>query len=114
MSSLINKALKVFQQPDLTIQYVLPLKGMLLENEQYKLPPAFLMEMMELNEKLVEEDASSFKQEISGLEKTLYEEVKSIVENYNVSISSIEKLLTLKEYYFKRKYLYRILDRIGD
>jgi len=113
-SSLINKALKTLQQADQTIQYVLQLKGLLSENEKYELPPAFLMEMMELNEKLVEEDADSFKKEVTGLEDELYNEVKDIIENYDDDTITTEKLLKTKEYYFKKKYLHRILDRIAD
>ncbi len=48
-SSLVNKAFKVFNQPDELIKYVLQLKGLLEEEEKYVLPPAFLMEIMELN-----------------------------------------------------------------
>ena len=113
-SSLINKALKTFQQPDQTIQYVLRLKGLLSENEKYELPPAFLMEIMELNEKLVEEDADSFKKEVTGLEDELYSEVKDIIENYDDDTVTTKMLLKIKEYYFKKKYLHRILDRIDD
>lgn len=113
-SSLINKALKVLQNPDQTIQYVLQLKELVMENEKYELPPGFLMKMMELNEKLVEEDLQTFKQEVAGLENVLYEEVGDIIKNYNNDTITIEKLLKLKEYYFKKKYLHRILDRISD
>ncbi|MBC7888597.1 MAG: Fe-S protein assembly co-chaperone HscB [Ferruginibacter sp.] len=113
-SSLVNKALKVLQQPDQTIQYVLQLKGLLTENEPYKLPPAFLMEMMELNEKLAAEDTVTFKLEVAAVEKELYVEVKDTIEKYNDTGISTEKLLKLKEYYFKKKYLQRILDRMDD
>lgn len=113
-SSLINKALKTLQHPDQTIQYVLQLKGLLKENEQYKLPPAFLMEMMELNEKLVEEDPATFRQEVAELENELYSAVKDIIENYHNDLITTEKLLKIKEYYFKKKYLHRILDRMDD
>ena len=113
-SSLANKALKVLQQPDLTIQYLLQLKGLLTENEKYALPPDFLMEMMELNEKLTEVDPETFKQEVAALETEQYEVVKDIVENYNDTTIKQDQLLKIKEYYFKKKYLHRILDRIDD
>lgn len=113
-SSLVNKALKILQQPDQTIQYVLQLKGLLTENEPYKLPPDFLMEMMDLNEKLLEEDPETFRQDIDGLENDLYEAVKDIIENYQHDSITTENLLKIKEYYFKKKYLHRILDRLAD
>ena len=108
-SSAINKALKVLKNEDETIKYVLQLKGLLEEEEKYALPPAFLMEMMELNENL---EASGSKQEAQNYINELYNEVKGIIENYDDTTISQEALLKLKEYYYKKKYLQRILDRI--
>jgi molecular chaperone HscB len=108
ISSQLNKALKVLKNQDQTIKYVLQLKNLLEEEEKYPLPPAFLMEMMELNEEL---SADSTKQ-IEELETALYNEVAVIIENYNDATSTAAELLKLKEYYFKKKYLQRILDRL--
>ena len=113
-SAQINKGLKVLQQQDATIQYVLKLRGLVSEDEKYSLPPDFLMEMMELNEKLEEEDSQSLKKEVSLFENSLLEQVEDIIENYDNDSISIEKLEKLKEYYFKKKYLQRILDKIVD
>jgi molecular chaperone HscB len=108
-SSMVNKALKIFRNPDETIKYVLQLKGLLEEEEKYQLPPAFLMEMMELNEGLGENSAA----EIEALEKSLYAEVSMIIEKYDDSTTGTPELLKVKEYYYKKKYLQRILDRIN-
>ena len=113
-SAQINKGLKVLQQQEATIQYVLQLRGLVSEDEKYVLPPDFLMEMMELNEKLEEQDPETFTKELAQLEDTLHEQVKDIIENYHNDSISGEKLEKLKEYYFKKKYLKRILDRIAD
>ena len=50
----LNKAFKTFQNPDETIKYVLQLKSLLEEEEKYQLPPDFLMEVLEINEKLMD------------------------------------------------------------
>ncbi|MEO6229851.1 MAG: Fe-S protein assembly co-chaperone HscB [Ferruginibacter sp.] len=113
-SSMINKALKTLQKPQETIKYVLQLKGLIEDEEKYQLPPGFLMEMMELNEKLLEEDAEEFRREVDVLESTLYSEVQNIIENYNDQTVTNDELLKVKEYYFKKKYLQRILDRLDD
>lgn len=110
ISSLLNKALKVFKNREETIKYVLQLKGLLEEEEKYQLPPGFLMEMMELNEELTEDSVS----QIAAIEQDIYKPVHAIIENYNDSTISEADLLKLKEYYYKKKYLLRILDRIGD
>ena len=113
-SALLNKAWKTFQSPDATIKYVLQEKGLMEEEEKYQLPPDFLMDMMEMNEKLLEEDPDDFRKEVEGIAQSLYDEIKNIVENYDDVTVSTDDLLKIKEYYFKKKYLYRILDRLDD
>jgi molecular chaperone HscB len=108
ISSQLNKALKIFKNQDQTIKYVLQLKELLEEEEKYQLPPAFLMDMMELNEELSENSAK----QVQELEDLLYSEVKHIIENYDDVTATTADLLKLKEYYFKKKYLQRILDRL--
>ena len=107
ISSRLNKALKVFKNREETIKYVLQLKGLLEEEEKYQLPPAFLMEMMELNEELSEGSPA----QIAAIEQELYSSIQPIIENYNDAATSTADLLKLKEYYYKKKYLQRILDR---
>lgn len=116
MSSNVNKAYKTFQNKEETIKYVLQLKGLLEEEEKYQLPPDFLMDMMELNEQLADakmkEDlttTSTVKSTIKNKEEEIYEPVKVIIESYKEDITNTEELLKVKEYYFKKKYLNRIL-----
>lgn len=109
ISTQLNKALKILKNEDETIKYVLQLKGLLEEEEKYKLPPDFLMEMMELNEELDNNTAKK----IEALEADLYSEVKPVLENYKDTNNNTPGLLKLKEYYYKKKYLHRILDRLN-
>ena len=108
-SAAANKALKIFKNEDETIKYVLQLKGLLEEEEKYQLPPEFLMEMMELNEELSEDSP----QQVAALETQLHRDVEPIIETYDDAAITNDHLLRLKEYYYKKKYLHRILDRIG-
>ena len=64
--------------------------------------------MMELNEELDENSAKK----VQELEDHLYKEVESIIENYDDATATHADLLKLKEYYFKKKYLQRILERL--
>jgi molecular chaperone HscB len=107
-SSQINKALKVLKNGDETIKYVLQLKNLLEEDEKYQLPPDFLMEVMELNEELSEGSHG----QINALENEILTPVKSIISNFNDTATTTEELLKVKEYYYKKKYLQRILDRL--
>ncbi|MCW3080799.1 iron-sulfur cluster co-chaperone HscB C-terminal domain-containing protein [Segetibacter sp.] len=116
VSSQINKAFKVFQNKDETIKYVLQLKGLLEEEEKYNLQPDFLMEMMDLNEQMMEatmqgdeEATGKLKTTVAEAEAEIYEPVKEIIEEYEEGKTTTEELLRVKEYYYKKKYLNRIL-----
>lgn len=114
-SSMINRGYKVFSNEDDTIKYVLELKELLTDNEKYDLPPDFLMEMMEINETLAEPQDSEMEEmetKMSQMQNQLYQSVQNIVENYNDDITTNEQLLVVKDYYYKKKYLERILERL--
>ncbi|MDI9364105.1 MAG: iron-sulfur cluster co-chaperone HscB C-terminal domain-containing protein [Flavobacterium sp.] len=118
-TSLLNKAFKVFNNKDETLKYVLQLKGLLENEEKYRLAPDFLMEMMALNEALMdakmdadEEKVASCKLQVASLENELYENIKSIIEHFKDGVSTQEALLQVKDYYFKKKYLSRILASV--
>ena len=114
-SSMVNKGFKTFKDPDSTIKYVLELKGLLQEEEKYELPPDFLMEMMELNESLMDDDILNIEEtetKIFQLQKTLYDEVQTIIEDYTEDRTTEAQLLQVKDYYYKKKYLKRILERL--
>jgi molecular chaperone HscB len=109
-SSLVNKAYKTFKDTDLTIQYFLQQKNLIEEGEQYKLPPDFLMEVLELNE--MKMDGASLEQvqeKALKMGSDLLEEVRSLLENYDDSKASEADWLRIKDYYYKKKYIDRLL-----
>ena len=109
LSSMANKALKTFQNPDSTIKYVLQLKGLLEEEEKYQLAPAFLMEVMELNELKMEGDNDeALQQRTQQLQSEIYESIQPILENYKDGTTPENDLLKVKEYYYMKKYLDRL------
>jgi molecular chaperone HscB len=119
ISSMVNKAYKTFRNQDETIKYVLQQKGILEDDEKYQLPPDFLMDVMELNEQLQDAKAESDTDKlhkvntaISNMQQEIFEPVQSIINDYNGATSPIEELQPVKEYYFKKKYLDRILATI--
>jgi molecular chaperone HscB len=118
-SAMVNKAFKTFSRTDDTIKYVLELKGLLTENEKYNLPPDFLMEMMEMNEAVAEAEfdpaeKSKALQQVLQLEKNLYQPVQAIIEMYSEGVTTESELLQVKEYYFKKKYLARLKQQLGE
>ena len=110
LSSQVNKAFKTFQSPDETIKYVLQLKGLLEEEEKYVLPPVFLMEVLELNE--MKMDGASQKEiteKTNELQQEIYNEIETVIDNYNDATTTADELKKVKEYYYKKKYLDRLL-----
>lgn len=119
ISAQLNKAYKTFQDTDETIKYTLQLKGLLEEEEKYQLPPGFLMEVLEINEKLMDmEDDPAGKDRIQlaigNMQLAIYDPVKDIIENYREGITTEKDLLNIKEYYFKKKYLQRIQQQLHE
>ncbi len=116
MSALVNKAYQTLQNQDLLVKYVLKEAGLLEEDEKYQLSPDFLMEVMDLNEQLMDADEpetkTAIKTAIDQLNTQIYEPVKATLENHPGNTLTQEKLLQVKEFYFRKKYLDRILAEL--
>ena len=116
MSALVNKAYQTLQNQDLLVKYVLKESGLLEEEEKYQLSPDFLMEVMDLNEQLMDADEpetkTAIKTAIDQLNTQIYEPVKATLENHPGNTLTQEKLLQVKEFYFRKKYLDRILAEL--
>ncbi len=115
-SSQVNKAYKIFRNPGETIKYVLQLHGLLEEEEKYQLPGSFLAEMLDLNEQLMEAELdgnaagkANLQQSVKEMEASVYAPVKDIIEHYEEGTTTEQELLQVKDYYYKKKYLSRIL-----
>lgn len=122
LSTLNNKAFQVLNDPQKRIHYILSLKGLLEEGENYKLPQSFLMEMMEVNEALMdlqfdpdEARMSQVKQEIDNIEASLHQELESLAAAYDHQNSDAQEttLLSIKDLYYRSKYLYRIRESLS-
>ncbi len=115
----INKAHKIFQDQDSLIRYVLELKGLIQDEEKYVLKPTFLTEVMDINEQLMEVEMEpsdiileKIEDDTNELLNKIYGDVESVIEGYKEGISEEEELLRVKDYYYRKKYLKRILDKI--
>ena len=112
-SSLVNMAYKVFLNPDETIKYVLMSKGLLEEEEKYQLSPDFLMEVLDLNEQALDvseqADTDRLTNTIANFQKQIYEPVEAVITDYKEGITTEKELLQVKEYYYRKKYLDRIV-----
>lgn len=120
MAAINNDAWKTLGNSDATMAYILKLHGLLEEEEKYSLPPAFLMEMMELNEAVsqyeMEADNAQLKEQalqaIQEQKAAWQAGVQPLIEKYDAEGGDKALLLQVKDYYFRKKYLLRIQQRI--
>jgi len=113
LSSAVNKAYAIFKDDQKTIAYYLQTKGFLEEEEKYNLPADFLMEMMEVNELLDDGEIPKVKVLIADTEAQMDLQFHQIVADSAEKIAESD-ILKIKDYYFRKKYLRRILDRLND
>jgi len=119
-SSMVNKAYKTFLNEDETIKYVLQIKALVEEEEKYNLAPDFLMEVMDINEQLMDAESgdggalANSEAQTKILLNDIYDEVRPVVENYKEGITTNAEMLRVKDYYYKKKYLQRILGKIAQ
>jgi molecular chaperone HscB len=110
LSSMVNKAYRTFKSKDLTLQYFLQMKGLIEEGEQYKLPSDFLMEVMDLNELKMDGAApDEINRKAQMLEEEIFSEIKPLLESYEDQKATQTDLLKIKDYYYKKKYIDRLL-----
>jgi molecular chaperone HscB len=119
-AALINDAYKTLSDPDKTMAYVLRMHHLLEDEEKYNLPPDFLMDMMELNESVSDyEDAP----EKESLKNQAHQALVAQLDQWNAAIQPLltafeqaedkePVLLKIKDFYFRKKYLLRIRERL--
>ncbi|MFN0083302.1 MAG: Fe-S protein assembly co-chaperone HscB [Ferruginibacter sp.] len=112
-SAAINKGFNIFSNKEKTIEYFLQLNGVITADEKYHLPPDFLMEMMDLNEAIDEKDAA-IQTKIDEFENGLDADIADLISVERSAVLDENDLKKLKAYYYKKKYLKRILDRLDD
>lgn len=122
LSTLNNKAFQMLNDSQKRIHYILSLKGLLEEGENYKLPQSFLMDMMDVNETLMDLqfDAdpvklADIKGEIDEIENKLNLEAETLAFSFDQHEPSEQQktLLAIKDLYYRSKYLYRIRESLS-
>jgi molecular chaperone HscB len=119
LSAMNNKAYQTLNDFSKRVYYILTLEEMIKEEGENKLPQSFLMEMMEVNEKLMElefeynlDHHQAILNEVESLEASELKAVKPLMEAYDQSTRKQEDLIKIREFYFKQKYLWRIRENL--
>jgi molecular chaperone HscB len=113
-SAMANKAFTLLNNKEQLLPYVLEITGHIVADEKYNLAPDFLMEMMELNEGWMDAETPEAKQtlleQINTLKNEIYSPIKAYLEADTINVIPEEGMLQIKDYYYKKKYLDRILE----
>jgi molecular chaperone HscB len=112
-TALANKGFTLLNNKEFVLAYVLEILGYMAPDEKFALSPAFLMEMMELNEAWMDAEDDEAKQtiitQVNNLKDEIIQPIKGYLDNNAIDTLSKEAMLQIKEYYYKKKYLDRIL-----
>jgi len=115
----IIKAYELLSDDLPRIKYTLEILGVTLEDKT-PLDSEFLMEMMDINERIEQVNQSIDKiedhiimDEIKAFEEQLNEQYKLALSAYESDSLNTEHLVSIKDYYLKTKYLLRIKENIS-
>lgn len=121
LSTLNNKAFQVLKNPQKVLQYVLELKGIISEGENYTLPQSFLMEMMDVNETIMDlqfdPDAAKLadvRGEIAQIEQSLSAELSAHTAQFDTQEIEQQQisLASIKDLYYRNKYIQRLKESL--
>lgn len=111
-----NAAYKTLKNFDKRLKYILELKEVIKPTDKDEIPQEFLIEMMDINERIMEVQFDFDKaqhqiilDDILAFETQLTTSVDGLLEKSN---HSAEELNVIKTFYYKRKYLKRIQENL--
>jgi len=116
-SSFNNTAYKILSEFQSRFKYILELENLIDTEQKEQMPPEFLMQMMDFNEEVmdlqIEFDRDKFvklKLQLETFQKSLEKSIQTLFEAYPQI--NLEEKKELKHYYFKNKYVNRLLNNI--
>ncbi len=118
LSTLNNKAYQVLSDQARRMEYILKLHDLVSEGAKPQLPADFLMEMMDINERLMEvDDAKQLAEvtsEVLAIEGDINNKFTTLTADYtNLDhIAQESRLNKIAEIYFRQKYLLRIKESL--
>jgi molecular chaperone HscB len=119
LSTINNKAYQTLSDPYKRLEYVLTLHELLKEGAKPQLPADFLMEMMDINERLMEVDEAKelghITAEVLAVEDDINQKLIKATSGYAHlnDTAKEERLNEIADCYFRQKYLLRIKESLN-
>ncbi|TSJ39237.1 Fe-S protein assembly co-chaperone HscB [Mucilaginibacter corticis] len=120
LSTLNNKAYQTLSDPNKRLEYILRLHDLVSEGAKPQLPSDFLMEMMDINERIMEvEDATELGHitgEVLAIEGDMNEELNTLTTYYEQldDTAKESRLNEIANVYYRQKYLLRIKESMTN
>ena len=118
LSTLNNKAWQTLSDPYKRLEYILKQHDLLQEGSKPQLPADFLMEMMDVNERLMEVDdaheLASITGEVLAIEGDMNAELENLTGDYATldDTAKENRLIAIADIYYRQKYLLRIKESL--
>ena len=110
-STAVNSAYVILSDENKRLAHILEILGVLPEEGSAKVPTEFLMEMMEVNERIMEwqmnpdqDQLQHFYNEVEKLNLDILDEVQPILKTINEHTNADESRVVV-DYYLKHRYL---------
>ncbi|MDB5117048.1 MAG: Fe-S protein assembly co-chaperone HscB [Mucilaginibacter sp.] len=119
LSTLNNKAYQTLADPAKRLEYILRLHNLVSDGAKPQLPADFLMEMMDVNERLMEidnaADLSHITAEILAIEGDIDEALAGLTKDYEQldDTAKESRLNEIANIYYRQKYLLRIKESLN-
>ncbi|MCJ8209774.1 Fe-S protein assembly co-chaperone HscB [Mucilaginibacter sp. RS28] len=118
LSTINNKAYQTLADPNKRLAYILKQHNLLEEGAKPQLPADFLMEMMDLNERLMEvddaEQLAGIRGEVLIFENDLNSALEKLTADYQElnDTAKESRLNQIADIYYRQKYLLRIKESL--
>jgi molecular chaperone HscB len=119
LSTINNKAYQTLSDPAKRLEYILKLNNLVSEGAKPQLPADFLMEMMDINERLMEVDSAtelgSITAEVLAVEGDIDESLAGLTNGYEQldDTAKESRLNEIANIYYRQKYLLRIKESLN-
>jgi molecular chaperone HscB len=119
LSTLNNKTFQTLSDANKRLEYILKSHNLLVEGAKPQLPADFLMEMMDINERLMEVDDENelghITNEVLAIEGDIDENLASLTAGYETldDTAKESRLNDIAGLYYRQKYLLRIKESLN-